>query len=166
LPTILVLPGASNNVVTVKRLKKGYWFYLGLLEKVPKEQIFFVSTVKDKDRYGVSQSEFIKGWLESRGVRAEQIKIKNLSSNTWSDVIQSIRMVCDFNLPQPLYHVSNFNHVWPRIWLIANFYGKIYRVNNKFITAGWMGPRDSVREVGALGKALGMLIKRVPMLLQ
>jgi uncharacterized SAM-binding protein YcdF (DUF218 family) len=164
LPTILWHPGAFTpdgelDGVTIARGKKAICLFVRFLKDFPVKDIYFISSVGDKGREGRSQSELMREWLIKQGVQPERIIISSESHNTWGDVRQSLGLVWIRNLPQPVYHVSNWNHIWPRIWLIAAFWGKKYRVKNKFASIGWMDFKNSIREGGALVKAIGLMLK-------
>jgi len=165
MPTILVHPGSFDSQgeldnVSLRRLERGFKLYKEFLKKgVLRQDIFFISTIKDKGRGGLSQSELIKEWLISKGVSTENIVIASQSINTWQDIDLSCKLICDLGLPKIVYHISNINHVWPRIWMTATFHGAAYKVQGKYVAERWMSPLDSMGEIIAISKTIISILK-------
>jgi hypothetical protein len=166
-PTILVLPAAfgrfsSLNKTGVKRLCRGLEVYYELLSRgIPKEKVFFVSTVKDKGPDGKSQSEAIKEELSARRIPEDRIVVSEKSHNTWGDVINSFRLVVKKKLPQPVILVSNFDHIFPRTWLIAKFWGWRMKIKTEFAWIGLMKINDSLLETPKTARVVWLIFKNL-----
>lgn len=167
MPTILVHPGAFNpqgefNKTSIQRLKKGLRLYKKFLSKgVLSQDIFFISTVGDRGRGGLSQSEMIKEWLVDKGVFPKNIITTDQSGNTWQDISISYRLIRELGLPRTVYHVSNINHVCPRIWMVSTFWGRIYNVQGKYVADSWMSFLDSMGEIIAIWRAISSILKNL-----
>lgn len=169
MPTILVHPGAFTlegelDRTTIERLERGLAVYDELLrEGVPKEKIFFVSSVKDKRRDGKSQSALMKEVIiEKRKVAEEQIVTSDESHTTWEDVVDSYRLVKTKNLPQPVINVSSCDHVWLRVWLIASFWGKRLGIKVKFACSRRMRWKDTILEPVKLVRVFFLILITLP----
>ncbi len=158
---ILVHAGKKGlNPASIARMKKGLKVREKLRDKgVPSDLIIFILPSGDAEDGGLSQSDLMKSWLVLNGAPPNQVVSFARAHNTWQEINSSYQMVVDLKFPQPVYHVSNWNHIWPRIWLIAKFWGRILGVKSKFATTGLMNRHDSIREVGANGKAIYMMAK-------
>jgi uncharacterized SAM-binding protein YcdF (DUF218 family) len=165
MPIILVHPGSFTqgelDNTSVNRLKKGLELYNRLLQKDnSSHDLFFISTIKDKGRDGLSQSELMREWLLVKGVPEDRIITTNQSINTWQDVQFSYQLIDKLGLPRLVYHVSDINHIWPRIWLVAGFWGKVYKIKGKYVTKSLMAPSDSLCEIVAVWRTIKLILKK------
>lgn len=146
----------------MKRLRRAHELYYALRSKgTPRDEILFVSTVKDRGPDGMTKSEAIKDELIRREIPEGQIVISQKSHDTWTDVINSLRLVLRRKLPQPVIIVSNCDHIWPRTQMIARFWGWRMKIRVRSVSIGPMKASDSLKEFPKTIKAMGMILNNL-----
>lgn len=153
MPIIMIHPANLNSKgelsqLTIERLMRGLLLYDEFVKKgISQRDIYFVSSMKNPIRGKISQSKLIKREIiKLRSVPEGHVIISMQSLGTWQDVKNSYHLIASMGLHREIYNVSSINHIWPRIRLIAWFWGKRYGVKSHFVSSSLMGWKHSFLE--------------------